>query len=94
MPKALRVLDVATGVIQPGPNTTVFVDGSLWAVAGCPVLPHGKPPCTSAVMTPSAGPHKVYVQGSLACHVGDQASCGCPGAPGPSLPPPTTSANG
>ncbi|HHO50340.1 MAG TPA: hypothetical protein ENK18_05565 [Deltaproteobacteria bacterium] len=91
MPPALKMGDAAGGVILAGANTTVFVESKLWAVVGCPVIPHGKPPCAPAPsMVMTAGPHTVFVQGVPGLHLADQSSCGCPGAPGA----PTVKANG
>lgn len=81
MPPAVRMgVDVAGGTILTPPQTTVFVTGSLWAVLTTPVAGHGPGPHAGPVMAMSS--QTVYVGGIKCCRAGDQASCGCPAAPG------------
>ncbi len=83
MPPAARVgVDTAGGPILPGPNVTVFVGGSFWAVMGHTVTPHGPPPHGPPPPVMVKGSMTVFVSGIPACRLGDVASCGCPAAPG------------
>lgn len=75
MPRIARVgVDSAGGVILGGGNSTVYVNGSLVAVVGDAVTPHGDSPHSSATLT--TGSSTVFVGGVQVCRQGDQASCG------------------
>lgn len=75
MPGIARVgQDVAGGPILPGGNGSVFADGLLIAVRGCPVAGHGHDAHSAPVMVGASG--SVFVQGIPVCRAGDSASCG------------------
>ena len=81
MPPAARMgMDTAGGNLLAPPQTTVFVNDALWVVVGTPVAGHGITPHSSPVM--AKGSTTVMVGGIPACRAGDNASCGCPAAPG------------
>lgn len=75
MPGVSRVgQDVAGGPILPGGNGSVFVNGVLAAVRGCPVAGHGQNEHSGPVMVGASG--SVFAQGISICRAGDSASCG------------------
>lgn len=75
MPGISRVgQDAAGGTILPGANGSVFVNGMLAAVRGCPVAGHGKNEHSGPSMVGASG--SVFVQGIGVCRQGDPASCG------------------
>lgn len=81
MPPAVRMgVDTAGGVLLAPPQGTVYVTGSLWAVFGTPVQPHGPTPHSSATMLKCST--TVFVCGIPVCRATDTATCGCPAAPG------------
>lgn len=67
-------VDTAGGVVLPGPNATVMVNGLPAAVVGCPVAPHGDPPHSTAFLVTGSG--SVFVGGLPLVRAGDRASCG------------------
>ena len=75
MPAAARIgIDSAGGVIDAAPQTTVLVNGSVWAVVGSTVQSHGSSPHNAATMT--EGSATVFAGGISVCRAGDRASCG------------------
>ena len=61
--------DSCGGAVLAPPQSTVYVNGKLWAVVGTPIAAHGEPPHTAPSM--SSGSTSVYAESISACRAGD-----------------------
>ena len=75
MPGATRVSqDAAGGIITNTAQSSVFVNGRVWAVQGAIVASHGTGPHAAATMQGASS--TVRAGGSGVCRQGDSATCG------------------
>lgn len=68
------------GVLLPGTQSFVLIDGAPWATIGTPVNVHGGGPHTAATM--AEGAPWLTINGLPACYATHLASCGHPLAVG------------
>jgi anaerobic glycerol-3-phosphate dehydrogenase len=66
--------DTAGGIILPGGNSSVIVNGTPAAVLACGVQGHGRNEHSAARMVSGSG--SVFASGLPICRIGDIASCG------------------
>ena len=66
--------DAAGGIITSTAQSSVYVNGRVWAVQGAVVAPHGGGPHAAATMQGASS--TVRAVGSGVCRQGDAATCG------------------
>lgn len=66
--------DTAGGIVLPGGNSSVIVNGTPAAVIGSAVQGHGRNEHSAPKMVSGSG--SVFASGLPVCRIGDTASCG------------------